>query len=101
MRARQCVGIVGAQPSVGPIAALSVAARIAKQRFDLLDPPPIPARLWRQRGAFRRRKTVEPLARLECGVLRLDIAPITCRSLRNNSSARAMLARSSSGRGAR
>src|SRR6266852_4931232 len=40
---------------------------------------PIPARLWwRRRGASRRCSTIEALARLECGVLQLDIAPITC-----------------------
>jgi hypothetical protein len=78
MQARQCLRIVGAQPGVGPITALSVAARIAKQRLDLLDPLPIRTCLRRQHGAFCRRKTVEPLAGLECGVLHLDIAPITC-----------------------
>ena len=78
MRARQCMGIVGAQPGVGPITALSVAARIAKQRLDLLDPLPIPAWLRRRRRVLRRCNTVEPLACLECGVLHLDIAPIAC-----------------------
>src|SRR5882672_11916720 len=72
VHARQGLGIVRAQPGVGPITALSVAARIAKQYRDLLDPPPIPACLWRRRGAFRRRNTIEALARLECGVLQLN-----------------------------
>src|SRR5258708_1811376 len=77
MHAGQRLGIVRAQPGVGPIAALSVAARIMKQCLDLLDPLPIWARLWRRCGAFCPCNTIEALARLECGVLQLDITPIT------------------------
>src|SRR6266849_3658659 len=76
MHARQRLAIVRAQPGVGPITALSVATRIAKQRLDLIDPLPIPARRWRRRGAFHRCNTFEALARLEGSVLQLDIAPI-------------------------
>src|SRR5258708_39998653 len=77
MHAGQRLGIVRAQPGVGPIAALSVAARIMKQCLDLLDPLPIWARLWRRCGAFCQCNTIEALARLECGVLQLDITPVT------------------------
>src|SRR5262249_29857214 len=80
MQAPQCVGVVCAQSGVGPVTALSVAARIAKQYLDFLDPLPILAYLLRRPdGFFRQRKAVEPLARFEYGVLQLDIAPITRR----------------------
>src|SRR5215471_4053995 len=41
MDASQRLGVVLAQGGVGPISALSVAARIVKQCLDLVDPPPI------------------------------------------------------------
>src|ERR1700719_3447968 len=70
MEARQRLGIIRAQPGVGPITALSVAVRVAKQRFDLLDPLLILAHPRRRSGgAFLQCKVVEPLVRLECCLL--------------------------------
>jgi hypothetical protein len=73
MQAGERLGVVRAQAGVIPVAALHVAAGIAEQGLDLIDVLLVTAG---RRVTGPRDRAVEPLARLEHGVLQLHIAPI-------------------------